>query len=185
MTGTKRIPRLRIALLTAVGAFFSMAADCETVGTSQDRCAEVPDGYDIELALDPGEECNYDVDCNSGVCMPIGGEDAVCTPWGAQTDAGCVSNMGAGFVSMVLPSCTGSDALTPTCIPANPEAEACGSHECCDFAEACVSNDDCCSGWCFDDDTDGQGRCAALEGGTCSTGLGTIAQTDPVSLCLP
>ncbi len=185
MTATKRIPRLRIALLTAVGAFFSMAADCETVGTAQDRCVEVPAEYDVDLGLDPGEDCNYAVDCNSGVCMPVGGEDAVCSPWGAQTDAYCVTTMGAGFVSMVLPGCADADSLTPTCVPRNPDAQACGSHECCEYSQSCVSNEDCCSGWCFDDDSDGQGRCAAVADSACPDDLGIIDQTDPVSLCLP
>ena len=187
MNPTRTNSRIRIAILTAFGALVSMGADCETVGTAQDRCLPAPDGYNLDLGLDLGEECYYAVDCNSGVCMPDGGDAAVCSPWGAHETTYCEAELGSGYVAMVLPSCHDpSWTLTPTCIPANTEAESCGSHECCDFQEVCTQNDDCCSGWCYDEESDGQGRCAESTNGTCSSGdAGWLGFVDPVVLCLP
>ncbi len=185
MKSTPRIPRIRIAILTALGALASMAADCETVGTSQDRCAPTPDGYDVDLGLDHGEECNFAVDCNSGVCMPDGGDGAICVPWGVHETAYCDSTLGPGHVAIVLPSCSGGSQLTPTCVPENPEAERCDSHTCCEFEQACTRNTDCCSGWCYDEEGDGQGRCTDYAVDTCPGDYGEINFVDPVGLCLP
>jgi len=176
------------SLLHALLFLGLLSAGCDTVATAQDRCLPTPPEYTYDLGLGSGEPCNYAVDCNSGFCLPIGGEAAVCTPYGAQTNAYCEEQMGPGFVAMTLTSCVDESQLLPLCVPAQANTTDCGDDTCCDYQQPCDANEDCCTGYCFDADEDGQGQCTGLEVDleTCPSGqVGQVTQTDPVFLCLP
>jgi hypothetical protein len=93
--------------------------------------------------------------------------------------------MGPDFVAMVFPAC-GSDTALEGCALTNPSAEACDTGTCCEFAEPCTRNEDCCSLSCADVDGDGQGACASIHySGPCDGNILITDVTDPRTYCVP
>ena len=185
---TLRLTSLRVAVSSALLAGLAMAAECPPhVGDTFDLCVAPPPDYPGQN-LEDGEPCYFAQDCNSGLCVPDFEGEAFCAPRTLSTGT-CLDALESetwGYAAMVTRQCGGDD-LVPTCTHTDAITPAVIFGQ--DEGQACFFNEQCDSGFCYDEDNDAEGVCVSPCIDQCGTGeecLQVVTNSpDPFFLCVP
>lgn len=171
-------------------------ADCDPAPTEPvigGPCDPVPAGYTMPAEpLNPGERCRYAPECKDGVCVRAEGQDwGYCAAWGVDDCLFPEDYTGWVYGDYFLPILGTQDCtweLRPYCIETRDFRPVCPGGCCADQA-SCVTNNDCCSGWCYIPGASTPGTCVPFcedgcpDAWTCRQ-IG-IDLRSPSSVCVP